>query len=65
MKLTNRGLHLFVCLRRGAGFLGMRNNARIGCMLQRAEECVCVCGGGGGGWRGGRVRESGKGEGVR
>ena len=38
MKLTNLGLHLFVCLRRGGGFLGMRNKALIGCILQRAER---------------------------
>ena len=38
MKLTNRELHFLVCLRRGAGFRGIRNSARIGCMLHRAKR---------------------------
>ena len=45
VKLTNLGLHLLVCFKRGAGFLGMRKRARIGCMLQRAGGKRCVWGG--------------------
>ena len=36
MKLMNRGLHFLVCFSLGGGLRGIRNSARIGCILQRA-----------------------------
>ena len=38
MKLMNLGLHFLVCFSLGGGLRGIRNRARIGCMLQRAIE---------------------------